>query len=220
MDYFLTFTEGLLSFVSPCILPMLPIYLSYFAAASSTTGRAKYTVAVNALCFVAGFSLIFILLGALAGTFGVLVSEWLNDIQIVFGVILVLLGLNFAGVITIPLLSRSTQGRFNTKRYGCGASFLMGIFFCAGWIPCVGSFLSAALIAAANSQTVIKGVLLLAVYSLGLGLPLFLSAVLMDYLSNAIRFLKKHHKAISIISGILLIGLGVRMLYQSIAAMI
>lgn len=219
MDYFLTFIEGLLSFISPCILPLLPVYLAYFAGASATTGRTKHTVAVNALCFIGGFSLIFILLGALAGSFGVLVSEWLGYIQIAFGLILILLGLNFTGLITIPFLSKNASGTFNTKKYGCGASFVMGILFCAGWIPCVGSFLSAALISAANSQTVFRGILLLASYSLGLGLPFFLSAILMDYLNKAIMFLKKHHKWVSIISGVLLMLLGVRMLYVAIAAM-
>lgn len=96
----------------------------------------------------------------------------------------------------------------------------MGILFCAGWIPCVGSFLSAALISAANSQTIFRGILLLVCYSLGLGLPFFLSAILMDYLNKAITFLKKHHKWVSVISGVLLILLGVRMLYVAIAAMI
>ena len=220
MEYFLTFIEGVLSFISPCVLPLLPIYLSYFAAASTSPGKKKYTIAINALSFIAGFSVIFILLGALAGSFGALISESFVYIRLVFGFILILLGLNFAGIITIPFLSRMAQGKYNTKKYGFMSSFVMGILFCAGWIPCVGSFLSAALIAAAHSQTLIKGVLLLTLYSLGLGLPLFLSAILMDYLTKAITFIKKHYTAINRISGALLILLGIQMLYISISALI
>jgi cytochrome c-type biogenesis protein len=219
-EYFLTFLEGLLSFVSPCVLPLLPVYLAYFAAAATSPGKKKHAVAVNALCFIGGFSLIFILLGALAGTFGALVSQWLDYIRIVFGILLILLGLNFAGIIVIPFLSHQSGGKFNTKRYGCGASFVMGILFCMGWIPCVGAFLSAALVSAANSQTVFHGILLLAVYSLGLGLPLFLSAILMDYLSSVIRGIKKNYRVINLLSGLLLIVLGVLEIYRSLSAVL
>lgn len=216
MNYYLTFLEGVLSFISPCLLPLLPVYLSYFAAAASTPGKKKFTVAVNALCFIGGFSLIFILLGALAGSFGSLISHHLIWIKLIFGVLLLLLGLNFMGIIVIPFLSHGRSGRFNTSKYGCGSSFVMGILFCAGWIPCVGAFLSAALISAANSQTVWKGILLLAVYSLGVGLPFFLSAVLMDYLTKAITFIKKNYNIINKLSGALLIFLSLQMLYQSL----
>ncbi len=216
MNYYLTFMEGVLSFISPCLLPLLPVYLSYFAAAASTPGKKKFTVAVNALCFIAGFSVVFILLGALAGSFGALVSSHLIWIKLIFGVLLLLLGLNFMGIIVVPFLSHGRSGRFNTSKYGCGASFLMGILFCAGWIPCVGAFLSAALISAANSQTAWKGILLLAVYSLGIGLPFFLSAVLMDYLTKAITFIKRNYNIINKLSGALLLFLSFQMIYQSL----
>lgn len=220
MDYYLTFMEGLLSFLSPCLLPLLPVYLSYFAAASSTAGKRKYTVFVNALCFIGGFSLIFILLGALSATFGRLVSAYLVYIRIFFGILLLLMGLNFTGIVVIPFLSRAGGRKYNTKKYGLGTSFLMGILFCAGWIPCVGAFLSAALIAAVNSRTVLHGILLLTVYCLGLGLPFLLSALLMDYLSKAIGFIKRHYNILNILSGILLIFLGLQMLYQSLSALL
>ena len=213
----MTFLEGILSFISPCILPLLPVYLSYFAAAASTPGKKKHTVVVNALCFVAGFSLIFILMGALAGSFGALVNRYMVYIRLAFGLLLLLLGLNFAGWVVVPFLSRGKRGNFSTGKYGPKASFLMGIFFSMGWVPCVGAFLSAALMAAANSATLLRGMLLLTVYSLGLGLPLILCAALMNYLSQAVGFLKRNYNIINKISGIVLILLAIQMLYQSLS---
>jgi cytochrome c-type biogenesis protein len=166
------------------------------------------------------FSLIFILLGALAGTFGALVSQWLDYIRIVFGILLILLGLNFAGIIVIPFfvapIGREIQYQtLRMRRIVCdGHPVLHGLdSLCRRVSECRFGFRR-------KFQTVFHGILLLAVYSLGLGLPLFLSAILMDYLSSVIRWIKKNYRVINLLSGLLLIVLGVLEIYRSLSAVL
>ncbi len=206
MQYFISFLEGIITFVSPCLLPMLPIYISYFAGGSE---RDTKRVVKNALGFICGFAMVFILLGALAGTLGSLLREYRVIVDLVAGLIVVFFGLNFLGVFKLTLF----KGIKNTKPHDLGffSSVLFGVVFSVSWTPCVGAFLGSALMLAASQGNVLQGVVMLLSYSLGLGIPFFISAVLIDRLKGAFAFIKKNYRIINTASGILLIAVGVLM---------
>ena len=207
MQYLLAFLEGMITFISPCLLPMLPVYLAYFAG-QKAEGR-KGQALVNALGFVIGFSVLFIVLGAFAGGLGSFLKEHQMIVNIVIGALMVLFGLSFMEVIRLPLISRSMQAGSRPRRTGFLPSVLFGIIFSVSWTPCVGTFLGSALMLAAQTGETIKGILMLLSFSLGLGVPFIISAVLIDRLKNAFEFIKRHYRIINIISGVLLIVLGV-----------
>lgn len=214
MDYLITFAEGILTFISPCLLPMLPIYLSYLAG--SIEGGEKDVknkkMLLNAVGFVLGFSMIFILMGAAAGTVGRFAAQHTRLLNIVGGSLMVLFGLNYMDVIKIPFLNAVKKMEYRAKSISIASSLVLGAVFALGWTPCVGAFLGSALMLAASAQTAWKGILLLTAYSLGLGVPFILSAILMKQLSGMFSFIKRHYKTINIISGILLVVLGVLMM--------
>lgn len=209
MQYLITFLEGIITFISPCLLPMLPIYLIYFAGGSEKPSK-KQTL-FNALGFMIGFTLLFVALGALAGTLGRYITVHRTAFNIVCGIIMILFGINYTGIIKLPFLNVTKKLNSDFKPSGFISSILFGIVFAVGYSPCVGAFLSSALIMAANSQTALQGILLLLVYSLGLGLPFLVCALLMDKLKSTIGFIKAHYNIINIISGILLIIIGILM---------
>lgn len=205
MEFLITFFEGVLSFISPCLLPLLPVYISYLVG--TETSDSKKTVK-NSFAFVLGFTLIFVILGAFAGTIGSFVRQNIKYFNIFGGILVILFGLNFAGIINIGFLHKGLKANIKIRASFFG-SFLFGIVFAIGWSPCVGSFLGAALMMAASFQTAFKGILLLFAYSIGLGVPFILSAVLIKQLGQAFEFIKKHYKIINLISGIFLIILGI-----------
>ncbi|MCL2671446.1 MAG: cytochrome c biogenesis protein CcdA [Clostridiales bacterium] len=207
MQYFLLFIEGMITFISPCLLPLLPVYVSYFAAGESN----KQKILINALGFVLGFTLVFVALGAFAGTLGKLLSQHAVIVNIVTGLVVIVLGLNFTGLFRIRFLNRSSERTAKTKDLGFFSSLLFGIVFSIGWTPCVGAFLGSALMMASNQGGTLNGVLMLLVYSLGLGIPFVASALLIDRLKGAFDFIKRNYKVINIISGILLIVMGILM---------
>jgi cytochrome c-type biogenesis protein len=206
MEYVLTFLEGVMSFISPCVLPLLPVYISYFA------GREEKKIVktvLNSIGFVIGFSIVFILLAVFASTLGAFISSNLRTFKIAFGVINIVLGLNYIGIINIKFLN-NTRGIENVpERINFLKAILFGVIFSITWTPCVGTFLSSALMLVINSQDLIKGVILMGLYSAGLGIPLILSAVLIDSLKNGFSFVKKHYRVVKIISGLVLIGMGI-----------
>lgn len=207
MQYAISFLEGIITFISPCLLPMLPVYLSYFAGGGvRTTGKTLK----GALGFVSGFTLIFILMGALAGTVGSVLREYQTAVNIISGLIVVFFGLNFLGVFKMTLFKGGSHS-VKTDNMGYFASFLFGVIFSVGWTPCVGAFLGTALMLASQQGHVLEGVLMLLAYSLGLGIPFVLSAVLIDYLKSAFDWIKKHYAIINMVSGILLILIGILM---------
>lgn len=213
MEYFLTFLEGILTFISPCLLPMLPVYLSYFAGAEpGKPGRGRMLALFNAAGFVAGFTLVFLLLGAAAGTFGRFVHTHEFLFQLIAGGVLVVFGLNFVGAIPGGFLNRTLRLPFKVHAVNFPKSVLLGIVFSIGWTPCVGAFLGSALMLAANSQQAYKGIVMLMLFSLGLGIPFVLSAVLIDSLKQTFDALKRHYRAISLVSGLLLIIVGILMM--------
>lgn len=209
MDYFIAFLEGIITFISPCLLPMLPIYISYFAG--QTHEDNKYTAVINALGFVLGFTLIFVLLGAFAGSLGRLLIEYSTIVNIIGGIIIILFGLNFMDVLHIPFLNSNHQINLDHSRSGFFSAMLFGIVFSIGWTPCVGAFLGSALMMAASSGDTLKGVLMLLSFSIGLGIPFVVSAVLIDRMKSTFDFIKRHYQIINRISGGLLVLIGMMM---------
>ena len=213
MQYFISFLEGIITFVSPCLLPMLPIYISYFAGGTDSGAddgaKKNRRVVKNALGFILGFTVVFVLLGALAGTFGRLLQAHQMVVNIITGLIVVFFGLNFLGVFKLNLFKGTRMGK--TDNLGFFSSVLFGVVFSIGWTPCVGAFLGSALMLATSQGNVLQGVGMLLLYSLGLGIPFFVSAILIDKLKGAFSFIKKHYRIINIVSGAFLVIIGVLM---------
>ena len=205
MAYFISFLEGIITFISPCLLPMLPIYITYFAGGGVRNTRRTL---MGALGFVLGFTLVFVAMGALAGTVGSFLTRHQQAVNIVSGIIVIILGLSFLGLFRIPLF----QGRLKLpQQTGFFASLLFGIVFSVGWTPCVGAFLGSALMLASQQGSILVGVGMLLCYSLGLGIPFVISAILIDYLKSAFDLIKRNYRTINIISGCLLIAMGLAM---------
>ena len=206
MEYIITFLEGIISFISPCMLPLLPVYVSYFAGdGEKRTGK----VLTHAVCFVLGFSAVFILLGIFAGTLGRFLQSHRMILNIVCGIIVAFLGVTYITGWELPFL-KGTKGM---KDHGGNilATLLFGMIYAVSLTPCIGVFLGSALMLASTSETALKGALLLLCYSLGLGIPFVLSALLLDKLRKAFTFIKKHYRTVNIICGIFLIVVGLLM---------
>lgn len=207
MQYLVSFLEGIITFISPCLLPMLPIYVTYFAGGSTrSTGKTLK----NALGFVLGFTLVFMAMGALAGTVGSFLRRYETWVNIVCGLIVILFGLNFMGVPGLNLF-RGSGHQVKTRDMGFFSALVFGLVFSLGWTPCVGAFLGSALMLASQQGHVLQGIGMLLAYSAGLGIPFLLSAVLIDYLKGAFDWIKKHYTLINRISGLFLILVGLLM---------
>lgn len=207
MQYFISFLEGIITFISPCLLPMLPIYISYFAGGGQRSTKKSL---LGATGFVTGFTLVFVIMGALAGTIGGLLREYQTAVNVISGLIVIFFGLNFLGIIKINLF-RGSKRAVNTDNMGFFSAVLFGVVFSIGWTPCVGAFLGSALMLASQHGHVVEGMLMLLAYSLGLGIPFILSAVLIDYLKSTFDFIKRNYEVINKISGGLLILIGILM---------
>ena len=207
MQYLISFLEGVITFLSPCLLPMLPIYLSYFAGGEAQSLRKTVT---NALGFVLGFTAVFVAMGALAGTVGGFLKSHQTAVNIVSGLIVIFFGLHFLGLVKVNLFRGSSRS-VDTRDLGFFSAMLFGVIFSVGWTPCVGAFLGSALILASQRGHVLEGMGMLLVYSLGLGIPFLLSALLIDRLKSALNFIKSHYGVINKICGGLLIAIGVLM---------
>ena len=208
MEYLLTFLEGIASFISPCILPLVPIYISYFIGVDETKSKTKNAL-INSLSFVLGSSLIFILMAVLASSIGILVSENIFIIKVVFGFLLVLLGLDYIGIIKIKMPYISSNIKYNLNNLNVFKSFIFGILFSISHTPCTGVFLAGALALIAKEQNLVKGIVLMSIYSIGLGIPFIISALLIEKMKTIFNFIKKHYSIIKIISGIILIISGI-----------
>ena len=205
MDFLFTFLEGIASFISPCMLPMLPIYISYFVGKDEkSTGKAV----LNSIGFVLGFSIVFIIFSVFASQLGNLIGN-VRYIKIVFGIIIILLGLNYMEIFNIKFLNRFSNIKANTENLNFIKSVIFGILFSISWTPCIGTFLSSALIIVAKGQDTIKGIILMLLYSIGLGIPFIVSVVLIEKLKNIFDFIKKNYSVIKKICGIILIIMGI-----------
>lgn len=224
----LAFTAGLLSFLSPCVLPLVPIYLGYLSGTTvADQGAPRLRVLSHAGAFVTGFGLVFVALGSLAGLAGYVMTSpngplglvgqlaaglnqatpWLARLG---GVLLIVLGLHLTGLVRIPWLYRELRIETNSvQQRGLWASGLVGMAFAAGWTPCVGPYLMAILMLASNSGTVGRGALLLATYSLGLGLPFLLAGLALGAVSAQLRRLNRYLNVVSVVGGGMLIAMGV-----------
>ena len=207
MQYLLLFLEGVITFISPCLLPMLPIYLSFFAAGDTDRRRTLR----NALGFVLGFTIVFVIMGAFMGIMGKLVREYQTVLNVLTGAVVILFGLNFMGVLKIGFLNRASQQDANVKDLNFFSSMLFGIVFSIGWTPCVGAFLGSALLLASQGGSLLQGIVMLLAFSLGLGIPFVVSALLVDRLKGAFDFIKRHYRVINLVSGLVLVIVGILM---------
>lgn len=210
MQYFITFLEGIITFISPCILPMIPMYILYFAGDQGRNGRDR--TLRNACMFTAGFTVVFVLLGLFAGTLGSLLNDHTQTVNILTGAVVTVFGLHYAGIFRIGFLDKTLKPRSDIRPAGAVSAFLFGIVFAVGWSPCTGAFLGSAMLLAASQASRITGMVLLLCYSLGLGIPFVLCAVLIDKFKNAFDYIKKHYQTINRVCGVFLIATGILMM--------
>ena len=204
MEFAITFLEGFISFISPCMLPLLPLYISYFAGGADK----KHKVFLRALSFVLGFTVVFSLLGLFAGTLGAFLREYRTAVNIAGGTLIIIFGLSYLELIRLPFFKGIRNGRTADTVV---SAFLFGIVYSVSLTPCIGAFLGSALALAGASGTALRGVLLLVTYSLGLGVPFLISALLIERLNTAFTFIKKNYRVINIVCGSFLILIGILM---------
>lgn len=211
------FLEGMLAFISPCILPMLPVYIMYLAGESTSdskdgNSRKRKKLIINTLGFISGFTIIFVALGATATALGSILNDYRLLLQRISGLIIIIFGLNFMGVLKIGFLNKARQLDSNVKGNGYFPSLIFGMVFSFGWTPCLGTFLGAALLMAGGSGTVLTGMIMLFIFSMGLGLPFLITALIFDSLKSTFDFIKKNYNVINIVSGSILIIIGLLMI--------
>lgn len=213
---------GLISFASPCILPLIPSYVSYITGISydelvSRESRRKNmrVTLLHSLAFVAGFSIIFVLLGATASLAGSVLTRHLDAIRVTGGILIIVMGVFVMDIINIPFLQREAKVHLKSRPAGYLGTVIVGMVFGAGWTPCTGPFLGSVLTLAMTANTLNKGVALLTFYSIGLGVPFILSALAISVFLSSFDRLKKHFKAIKITSGLILIVMGILLVTDS-----
>jgi len=213
---FIAFTAGILSFVSPCVLPLVPSYITYITGVSfkeftdaAVKPRVRWATMLHSILFIMGFSAVFILMGASASYLGQVLIEYQTWIMRGGGVLIIILGVHFTGLINIPFLQMEKRFELRKKPLGYLGSFLVGIVFAAGWTPCIGPILSTILIYASTSKNYTTGIYLLTVYSLGLGIPFFLSSLAFSTFLSAFERIKRYMRWITLISGIFMILIGI-----------
>ena len=214
---------GLVSFLSPCVLPLVPPYLVYLTGATiehvshdETAKVSKRAVMLAALVFVLGFSTVFVALGASASFIGSLIRAWSAQLSIVAGIVIIVMGLHFLGLTRIGFLMR--EGRLTApKPVGLWGAYVMGLAFAFGWTPCIGPILAAILSVAAAEATVVKGAGLLAVYSAGLGIPFLLAAFMIEQFASLLKRMKRHLNTVERVMGVLMVLTGIAFLTGTIS---
>lgn len=211
LSFLAAVVAGIVSFVSPCILPMVPIYLGFLSGETVEQQASKKSIFLHALFFVLGFSLIFIALGASVGLMGNFLLGKLPVLRIIAGVFLVILGVHLLGIFKIPFLYRekSLINIVSKLKKNYFTSFLVGAAFSLGWTPCAGPILGTILVLASASETVLQGALLLAAYSFGLGIPFLILALCLSWFSKILQRFNKYFRVIEIISGLFIILIGI-----------
>ncbi len=202
MQFVITFLEGMISFISPCMLPMLPIYISYFAGGADK----KKHVIIRACAFVFGFTIVFTCLGVFAGSLGFILIKYQTIVNIVSGVIIIFFGFSYLEVIRLPFFKGIQEEH---KITGILSALLFGMIYSVNLTPCVGAFLGSAIMMASSSADVLKGGLLLLAYSMGLGIPFLFAAVLTEQLNVFFQKIKKNYRWINRICGCFLILVGI-----------
>lgn len=218
LTLWVAFGAGLLSFLSPCVLPLIPSYVSFITglslrdlSASQKNTEMMKKMILNSVLFILGFSTVFVSLGASASFLGQVLSEYKFTIMRVGGVLIILLGLFITGLLKIAPLTQEKKVHLTRKPLGLIGSFLVGITFAAGWTPCVGPILGSVLVIAGSTGQLLRGILLLSIYSLGLAIPFFLSTLAIGWFLSFNKKIQKYINIISILAGILLIIVGVLM---------
>jgi cytochrome c-type biogenesis protein len=214
---------GLVSFLSPCVLPLVPPYLIYLTGATiehvthdGSVQASRRAVMASALIFVLGFSTVFVALGASASLIGSLIREWSAQLSIVAGIVIIVMGLHFLGLTRIGLLMR--EGRLTMpKPVGLWGAYVMGLAFAFGWTPCIGPILAAILSIAAAEATVTRGAGLLAVYSAGLGIPFLLAAFMIERFSELFVRMKRHLANVERAMGVLMVITGIGFLTGAVS---
>ncbi len=225
ITYWLAFTAGILSFASPCVLPLIPSYLTYITGLSfgqldeaHPNAKVRLTVLLHSLCFIAGFSVVFILLGAIAGIASSNIQAYLREglgwVEKIGGLLILLFGVHMTGLFHFGVLLGDKRVHLQKKPSGFIGTFVVGLAFAAGWTPCIGPILASILVVAASSGQVGEGVLLLAVYSLGLGVPFLLSGLLFHQFLAAFKRFRKHIRLVEICTGVMLIAVGIMLMFN------
>jgi len=214
----IAFAAGFLSFISPCVLPLVPSYITYITGVSfhdltdqEKRKKVKWTTLIHSCLFILGFSTVFILMGASASYLGQILSKYQTWIMKIGGILIILLGIHFILQI-FPFLQIEKRFEMKRKPLGYLGSFLVGIIFAAGWTPCIGPILSTILIYASTSQQMTTGIVLLAFYSLGLGIPFLLASLALNLFLSTFEKMRRYMKVIIFISGFFLIGVGILLL--------
>lgn len=209
------FLAGVVSFLSPCVLPIVPSYVTFITGmtldelTARGTGAARARAALHAALFVLGFTLVFVALGATATVFGAVLQRSLPLLQQIGGVIITVFGLYLVGVLRIPALMRDRRVHLASRPAGLVGSVLVGVAFGAGWTPCVGPVLASILLYAGTTATMARGMLLLGAYGIGLGIPFFVAAVGLNWYIAGARRLTRWLRPVEIVAGTLLIAVGV-----------
>jgi len=226
VSYPLAFLAGFLSFLSPCILPLIPSYVSYMTGASfedmrtGDRGKIRKLTIINSLAFIFGFSFIFISLGASSSAIGGLFLQYQDALRIGGGVLIILFGLYIMGVLNIKFLSQERKLHLRGKPSGYLGSFFIGMTFAAGWTPCIGPILGSILLYASTTGSISYGFNLLLVYSIGLGLPFFITAIAINAFLSRLTAIQRYMRAIIILSGLLLIAFGLLLLTDSLRVIV
>lgn len=216
-ELILSFLAGIAAFISPCVLPLIPAYVFYITglkASEKVEDKLKYIIKI--LLFVLGFSIIFVTLGIITVLLTFTVKNIRFYLNIIFGIIIIIFSFHFMGIINILFLNKEKRFEFNKIPSGYIGSLLIGMAFAAGWTPCIGPVLGSILGLVATGDSITKGVILLSIFSLGLGLPFIITALFFNYMNPIINFLKKHSKVSQIISGIILLFIGILILLGSL----
>ena len=225
VSYLAALLAGLVSFLSPCVLPLVPPYLVYLAGTSlerfadrEPEPQVKRETVIAATLFVLGFSTVFVALGASASVFGSLIRAYSGPLATIAGILIIIMGLHFLGLTQIALLMRQKRVEV-AKPVGLWGAYVMGLAFAFGWTPCIGPILAAILAVAASEQTVTKGASLLAVYSLGLGIPFMAAAFAIEPFAAFLARFRKHLRRVEQVMGALLVLTGIAFLTGSISTM-
>ena len=225
ITYWIAFTAGILSFVSPCVLPLIPSYLTYITGLSfkqldeeHPTAKVRMTVLLHSICFIIGFSVVFVLLGAIAGiassNFQSHLREGLEWVEKIGGLLIFLFGVHMTGLFHFGVLLGEKRVQLHEKPSGYFGTFIVGLAFAAGWTPCIGPILASILMIAATSGHVGEGVALLSVYSLGLGVPFLISGLLFHQFLVAFNKFRKYIRLVEIGTGVMLMAVGIMLMFN------
>ena len=224
VSYSISFLAGVLSFLSPCVLPLVPSYVSFITGVSfedltrsSDKARIRFLTMTNSLAFIFGFSAIFISLGASSSAIGQFLFNYQDSIRIIGGILMIIFGLFIIGFLKMDFLMRDKKFHLSGRPSGYAGAFLIGMTFAAGWTPCIGPILGSILLYASTKGSAIYGIKLLSIYSLGLAIPFFISSLAFNSFLSYSKKIQRYMRVIMIISGLLMIFFGIMLLMNKVS---